>query len=94
MGDHAAVSRSYVVTGGGRGVGRAIVERLLGTDDSVVVIELDPAALDWVESHAAGGRVIGVVGSAAEQSVTDPGRRPGRASRPPDRVGQQRSGLP
>jgi NAD(P)-dependent dehydrogenase (short-subunit alcohol dehydrogenase family) len=37
--------RSYVVTGGGRGVGRALVERLLGDDDSVVAIELDPAAL-------------------------------------------------
>ncbi len=36
------MSRSYVVTGGGRGIGRALVERLLGDDDSVVAIELDP----------------------------------------------------
>jgi len=33
---------SYVVTGGGRGVGRAIVERLLGDGGVVVAIELDP----------------------------------------------------
>jgi NAD(P)-dependent dehydrogenase (short-subunit alcohol dehydrogenase family) len=31
-----------VVTGGGRGVGRAIVGRLLGDRDSVVAVEMDP----------------------------------------------------
>lgn len=36
---------SYVVTGGGRGVGRAIAERLVADGGSVVVIELDGAAL-------------------------------------------------
>jgi NAD(P)-dependent dehydrogenase (short-subunit alcohol dehydrogenase family) len=44
------MSRSYVVTGGGRGIGRALVERFLGEDDSVVAIELDPAALAWTKS--------------------------------------------
>jgi NAD(P)-dependent dehydrogenase (short-subunit alcohol dehydrogenase family) len=41
------MGRSYVVTGGGRGVGRAIVERLLkdANDNAVVAIELDPDAL-------------------------------------------------
>lgn len=56
------MSRSYVVTGGGRGVGRAIVERLLGDADSVVAIEIDPAALAWTDTHAACSRVIPVVG--------------------------------
>jgi NAD(P)-dependent dehydrogenase (short-subunit alcohol dehydrogenase family) len=55
------MSRSYVVTGGGRGIGRALVERLLGDTDNVVAIELDPAALAWTESHPAGPRVIAVV---------------------------------
>jgi NAD(P)-dependent dehydrogenase (short-subunit alcohol dehydrogenase family) len=45
------MSRSYVVTGGGRGVGRALVERLLGDEDTVVAIELDPAALAWTERY-------------------------------------------
>jgi NAD(P)-dependent dehydrogenase (short-subunit alcohol dehydrogenase family) len=58
------VGRSYVVTGGGRGVGRAIVERLLGDADSVVVIELDPPA--WTHS-----RVIAVEGDAADEAVTE-----------------------
>jgi NAD(P)-dependent dehydrogenase (short-subunit alcohol dehydrogenase family) len=40
--------RSVVVTGGGRGVGRAVVERLLAQGDAVVVVELDAAALDWI----------------------------------------------
>jgi len=56
---------SYVVTGGGRGVGRAITERLAGTG-SVVVIEFDPRSVDWTESVAG---VHAVVGSAAELDV-------------------------
>lgn len=63
------VDRSYVVTGGGRGVGRGIVERLLTDGARVVAIELDPAALTWVEDHPAGRRVIPVVGSAADEAV-------------------------
>ncbi|HET9291702.1 MAG TPA: SDR family NAD(P)-dependent oxidoreductase, partial [Actinomycetes bacterium] len=62
--------RSYVVTGGGRGVGRALVERLLGDDDVVVAIELDPAALAWVDGHPAGRRVAGVAGDAGDEAVT------------------------
>ena len=64
--------RSYVVTGGGRGIGRALVERLLGEDDSVVVaIELDPAALAWVDGHPAGSRLVAVAGDAADEAVAD-----------------------
>jgi NAD(P)-dependent dehydrogenase (short-subunit alcohol dehydrogenase family) len=62
------MSRSYVVTGGGRGVGRAVVERLLGGDDIVVAIELDPTALAWTESHP---RVLAVPGDAAEVAVAE-----------------------
>ncbi len=63
------MGRSYVVTGGGRGVGRAIVERLLGERDIVVVIEMDPEATAWVGDHDAGGRVIPVVGDASDEAV-------------------------
>ncbi len=63
--------RSYVVTGGGRGVGRALVERLLGETDSVVAIEVDPSALAWTEGHPAGPRVIPVIGDAAEEAVAE-----------------------
>jgi NAD(P)-dependent dehydrogenase (short-subunit alcohol dehydrogenase family) len=62
--------RSYVVTGGGRGVGRALVERLLADGGAVVAVELDPAALDWVDGHPAGDRVLGVAGDAADEAVT------------------------
>jgi NAD(P)-dependent dehydrogenase (short-subunit alcohol dehydrogenase family) len=54
--DNGPVSNSYVVTGGGRGVGRAIVERLAGADDTVVIIEMDETAADWVPDHPAAGR--------------------------------------
>ena len=65
------MGRSYVVTGGGRGVGRAIVERLLGNRDSVVVVEMDGEATAWMGDHPAGPRVIPVVGDASDEAVTN-----------------------
>lgn len=57
---------THVVTGGGRGIGRAVVERLLKDGATVVAVERDAAALDW-----AGPRVVPVVGDAADESVTE-----------------------
>ena len=65
------VSRSFVVTGGGRGVGRAIVERLLGEQDAVVILEHDPAALSWLETHPASARLIPLIGDAADEGVAE-----------------------
>lgn len=67
------MGRSYVVTGGGRGVGRALIERLLGgaDDNLVVAIELDPAALAWTEDHPAGARVIPAIGDASDEAVAE-----------------------
>ncbi|MFI7639921.1 SDR family NAD(P)-dependent oxidoreductase [Nonomuraea sp. NPDC049400] len=58
------MSFSYVVTGGGRGIGKAVVERLLGEKDTVVAVERDPGALSW-----AGPRVVPVIGDAADEEV-------------------------
>jgi NAD(P)-dependent dehydrogenase (short-subunit alcohol dehydrogenase family) len=55
-----------VVTGGGRGVGRAIVERLVRDGGNVVVLEQDGSALDWLDTHTARARLAGVVGSASD----------------------------
>jgi NAD(P)-dependent dehydrogenase (short-subunit alcohol dehydrogenase family) len=67
------MSRSYVVTGGGRGIGRAIAERLLedADDNAVVAIELDADALAWTEEHPVGPRVIAVTGDAADEAVAE-----------------------
>jgi NAD(P)-dependent dehydrogenase (short-subunit alcohol dehydrogenase family) len=62
------MSRSYIVTGGGRGIGRALVERLLGDEDTVVAIELDPAALAWTERYP---RVIAATGDASDVAVAE-----------------------
>jgi NAD(P)-dependent dehydrogenase (short-subunit alcohol dehydrogenase family) len=66
----ASMSRSYVVTGGGRGIGRAVVERLLAEadDNAVIAVELDPDALAWVDEHLASDRVIG---DASNEAVTE-----------------------
>jgi NAD(P)-dependent dehydrogenase (short-subunit alcohol dehydrogenase family) len=64
-----AAHRSYVVTGGGRGIGRAIVERLLRTGEAgVVALEFDPAALDWARERPG---IVTVTGDAADQAVAE-----------------------
>jgi NAD(P)-dependent dehydrogenase (short-subunit alcohol dehydrogenase family) len=62
------MAASYVVTGGGRGVGRAVVARLLDAGDAVVVLELTEPDLSWVPADAT-DRVSAVVGSAADEQV-------------------------
>lgn len=62
---------SYVVTGGGRGVGRAVVERLMGGQNTVVVIEFDAASLDWVDAHPAADLIVPVIGDAADPAVAE-----------------------
>jgi NAD(P)-dependent dehydrogenase (short-subunit alcohol dehydrogenase family) len=60
-----------VVTGGGRGIGRAIAERLLAGGDAVVVLDRDEAALGWTATHPAGRRVVALAGEAADEAVTE-----------------------
>jgi NAD(P)-dependent dehydrogenase (short-subunit alcohol dehydrogenase family) len=55
--------RSFVVTGGARGVGRAVAERL-ARDGHVVV--LDVASPDWAHE-----RVAAVVGDASDEAVAE-----------------------
>ncbi|MEV5408744.1 SDR family oxidoreductase [Thermopolyspora sp. NPDC052614] len=65
------MGRSYVVTGGGRGIGRAVVERLLGDGGAVIVVELEQAALAWADGHPASDRITPVIGDAADEDVMD-----------------------
>src|SRR5690349_2489115 len=68
-GKPTAMAASYVVTGGGRGIGRAIVERLAGQDDIVAIVERDPGALEWIDGHPAKGRLRPIIGDASDEAV-------------------------
>jgi NAD(P)-dependent dehydrogenase (short-subunit alcohol dehydrogenase family) len=48
-----------------------VVERLLADGDAAVVLELESRALDWAVDHPAGSRLVPVVGSAADEAVTE-----------------------
>jgi NAD(P)-dependent dehydrogenase (short-subunit alcohol dehydrogenase family) len=63
--------RAHVVTGGGRGVGRAIAERLLRDGDAVVVLDLDADSLAWIDDHPARSRVVGLTGDAGDGSIAE-----------------------
>ena len=60
-----------MVTGGGRGIGRGIVERLVGEEDVVVIVERDASTIAWVQGHPARSRLIAVVGDAGDESVAE-----------------------
>ena len=58
---------TYVVTGAGRGIGRALVEHLLGGGAAAVAaVEREPGALDWAPE-----RVLVVTGDAADPDVAE-----------------------
>lgn len=61
------VAHSYVVTGGGRGIGQAIAARL-AEDGYVVAVDIDADALGWTQDSL---RVKAVVGDAGDEAVAE-----------------------
>ena len=82
---------SYVVTGGGRGVGRAITERLSSEGTVVVDRARSRVPSEWTESV---DRVHAVVGSAADVDVARAAARLAEDHGTAHRLGEQRRGLP
>jgi NAD(P)-dependent dehydrogenase (short-subunit alcohol dehydrogenase family) len=73
---------SYVVTGGGRGVGRAVVERLAGEHDTVAVLEFDESAVDWIGDHPAADRILPVIGDAGDPEIAEQAAAVAQAAAP------------
>ncbi|HEX6149762.1 SDR family oxidoreductase [Nocardioides sp.] len=70
------MSNSYVVTGAGRGVGRAIAQRL-ARDGHVVALDRDGDALGWTAGH---DDIEGVAGEGMDETtLADAVDRAGRA---------------
>jgi NAD(P)-dependent dehydrogenase (short-subunit alcohol dehydrogenase family) len=73
---------SYVVTGGGRGIGRAIVQCLAREDNAVAVVEFDADALAWAADHPAAERILPVIGDASDEAVVARAAQTAAASAP------------
>jgi NAD(P)-dependent dehydrogenase (short-subunit alcohol dehydrogenase family) len=64
-----AADRAVVVTGGGRGIGRAIAERLLDLGYRVVIVEPDTSTLDLTDRPTRQGSLVVVEGDAGHADV-------------------------
>ena len=60
--------RHVVVTGGGRGIGRAIAEGVLALGASVTVVDRDPAGLEELEAQH-GARLMGAVADVVDEAA-------------------------
>jgi 3-oxoacyl-[acyl-carrier protein] reductase len=69
----STATRAAIVTGGARGIGRAIVERLVAADHHVLVIDVNEkaiATLGELEGRAP-GMVTGVLGSTLDRPLVE-----------------------
>lgn len=74
------MGRTWVVTGGSRGIGRAVVDRVLGAGDTAVVLARSVSSLDW--PAAVRDRVYAVPtdvteAASVEAALAEVGRRCG-----------------
>ena len=67
--DGAMPKNVYVVTGAGRGVGRAICERLLRDGHGVVAVDVDDESLAWVTSGRDRPMAAAIPGDAADEAL-------------------------
>jgi len=60
-----------IVTGGAKGIGRAVVERLLAEGSSVALVDLDAEAVRTASDELAGDRLLGLVADVSSEEGTE-----------------------
>lgn len=60
-----------IVTGGGSGIGRATVERLLEEGASLALVDSDSAAVERAAAELGGDRLLGVVADVSTEDGTN-----------------------
>ena len=65
------MTRGAIVTGGARGIGRAIVERLVAADHHVLVIDVNEKAIASLGELEAREQVTGVLGSTLDRPLVE-----------------------
>ena len=58
--------RTIVVTGAGQGIGKALVESVIGLGGNAVAVDLNADTLNAVAAAQPAGRVLAVQGSVAD----------------------------
>jgi NAD(P)-dependent dehydrogenase (short-subunit alcohol dehydrogenase family) len=65
------MKRSCVVTGAGRGIGKAIATRLIADGRHVVGLDLDDEALEWLRGYEVENAATVVVGDATDEATAE-----------------------
>src|SRR5262245_37680851 len=60
-----------IVTGGAKGIGRAVVERLLAEGSSVAFVDVDEGAVRKASEELASSRLLGLVADVSSEADTE-----------------------
>jgi 3-oxoacyl-[acyl-carrier protein] reductase len=63
--------RTIVITGAGQGIGKALVEMVIGLGGNAVAVDLNPETLNEVASNQPSNQVLAIQGSVADSALAN-----------------------